>query len=310
MIEFIEGNLNSSIEQSIKIAVHYLSSNHQRIYKLINLNENTIKDMAIDAVASLFISEGNDKLPIKKAFDNWHPSIKTVEEFNFFLQKVVAKRTEQHISRILRESDPLFSTILDSINYLIKKNHYGKTRYMGAIYIIESNSKKINGKVLSNDIIYSIPCTYFSSDKNMLRNLFEYLKTETDFFPAIPRNALIIRFKELKSAGFCIEDTVESYAKTYEFSEFINISLKEAKNKLESYISKKKLSEPDAEKMFEALKDLSEDLKNGGINPGLYEYLSPHFQNLTIEDYKRKYHNIFEYLFKVIRNNIAHELHQ
>jgi len=309
MFEFKEGNLNPNIEKSYKIAVQYLHSIHHRFYKLLNYNESTIGDLAIDAIASLFIKNGNDDLPIKKAFDNWQPPIETEVEFSFFLNKVVANRVEQHITQLLKEADPLFSTILSSVNYFIKKNGNAKTKYMGSIYIIESGLKKINGKIINQEAFDLIPASQFSEDKRFLQNLFFYIKTETDFFPAIPLNALVYRFKELKTSGYTFNEKVESPARTYELNEFVNIGLVAAKSKLsEAYISKRKLTKDDAQKLFNALKDIGEDLKNDGVKQGLYEYLKPYFEDLSFEDYKKKYHNILEYLFKVMRSTIADEL--
>jgi len=309
MFEFKEGNLNPNIEKSYKIAIQYLRLIHQRIYNVLNYNENTIEDLAIDAIASLFIKNGNDDLPIKKAFDNWQPPIKTEEELSFFLNKVVANRVEQHITQLLKEADPLFSTILSSVNYFIKKNGNAKTKYMGSIYIIESGLKKINGKIINQEAFDLIPASQFSEDKRFLQNLFFYIKTETDFFPAIPLNALVYRFKELKTSGYTFNEKVESPARTYELNEFVNKGLVAAKSKLsEAYISKRKLTKDDAQKLFNALKDIGEDLKNDGVKQGLYEYLKPYFEDISIEDYKKKYHNILEYLFKVMRSTIADEL--
>ena len=309
MFELNEGNLNPYIEKSFKIAIQYLRSIHQRVYKLLNYNENTVEDLAIDAIAQLFIKNGDDDLLIKKAFDNWNPPIKTEEEFSFFLNKVTANRVEQHITHLLKESDPLFSTILNSVNYLIKKNGNGKTRYLGSIYIIETGTKKINGKVINQESFDLIPASQFSEDKRFLQNLFFYIKTETDFFPAIPLNALVYRFKELKTSGYHFTDKVESPARIYEINEFVKKGLAAVEGKLQgTYVANNKLTKKDAQKFFKALKDISEDLKDGGVNSGLYEYLKPYFDDLSVEDYKKKYHNILEYLFKVMRSTIADEL--
>ena len=306
MFEFNESNLNPSIEKSFRIAVHYLRSIHAKVYNLLIQNENTVEDLAIDAIATLF---AKDDLPIKKSFDNWQPPIKTEEEFLFFLNKVVANRVEQHITHLLKESDPLFSTILNSVNYVIKKNGNAKTKYMGSIYIIESGLSKITGKVINRESLDLIPASQFSESKILLQNLFFYIKTETDFFPAIPLNALVYRFKELKTSGYHFDDKIESPARTYEINEFVKKGLAAVEGKLHgTYVANNKLTKKDAQKFFKALKDISEDLKDGGVNSGLYEYLKPYYEDLSIDDYKEKYHNILEYLFKVMRNTIAEEL--
>jgi|SRR5690554_3452391 len=309
MFDFNEGNLNSIIEKSIKISLKYLSRIHQRVYKLLNVNEIQMRDLAVDAVSSLFISDGQDSLPIKKAFDNWQPAITTEEEFSFFLHKVVTNRTEQHISKVLKETDPPFNVILNSMNYLIKKNRYGKTKYFGAVYIIQNNSIRISGKVINLDEFDKIPAEYFKDEKNILKNIFTYLVNETNYFPAIPLNALILRYKEIKSTDYSFSEIINNPAEDYEFNDSIKNCLREVKEKLyNSYVIKNKLTEDEAGSLYKALEDMTEDLKDGGINPGLYEYLKPYFEGLSVEDYKAKYHNILEYLLKVMKINIIQEI--
>jgi len=309
MFEFNEGNLNPGIERSFKIAAQYLRSIHQRVCKLLNYNESTIEDLAIDSVAPLFLKNGGFELPVIRAFNNWQPPIKTDEEFTFFLNKVVANRVEQHITQLLKEADPLFATLLNSVSYLIRKNGHAKTKYLGKVYIIETGTKKITGKVIDQDSFNLIPASHFSEDKSLLKNLFFYLKTETEFYPAIPLNAFVYRFKELKSSGYAFSEMTESPERTYELNEFVRKGLIAVEGKLRAtYVAYNKLSKKEAQKFFKALKDISEDLLNGGVKPGLYEYLKPHFDDLTIEVYKKKYHYILEYLFKIMRSTIADEL--
>lgn len=309
MLEFGEGNLNSIIELSYKVAEYYLRTVHQENCKILNYTEDEIRDIAIDAITPLFTKEGNNVLPIINAYNNWHPVIETEEELKFFINKVVSTRVEQHITKSLKETDPLFDTIFNSINYLVRRSGNGKTKYIGNIYLTESGTKKIDGKAIDREAFCSIPGSHFSDDRNLLQNLFFYLKTETEYSAAIPLIALVLKFKELKSSGYNFVEKVEVPVKTYKLEEFVNRGLIAAKDKLDlAYVRKKKLSKDEGQKLFDALKNMSNDLKNGGVITGLYEYLKLQFNDLSAEEYKRKYHNIIEYLFKVMRVAIANEL--
>lgn len=57
-----------------------------------------------------------------------------------------------------------------------------------------------------------------------------------------------------------------------------------------------------------ALNNIAIDLQDGGINIGLHKYLLDQFENASFEDYKQKYQNVFEYLFKVLKKEIACQL--
>ncbi|MDP3831340.1 MAG: hypothetical protein Q8Q47_08725, partial [Ignavibacteriaceae bacterium] len=102
-------------------------------------------ELAIDAIAPLFErNENGELIQLIKAFNNWSPKIEAEEQAIFFLNRLVAKSTEKYASELLRQSDPFFSKILDSVNYLINKNGYIKKLIIGTTYIVENaNTIKI-----------------------------------------------------------------------------------------------------------------------------------------------------------------------
>jgi hypothetical protein len=309
MFSFSEEKLNPIIERCIKISIYYFRFSHRRIINILGNYNYHVEDLAIDAIAALFIAKGKEPMPIKKAFENWQPQIKTEEEFTFFLNKVVMNRVEQTIAKLLKESDPLYATILNSINYLIKKNKYRKSRYLGKVYIVESGSSTIMDKIVNQESFNLLPSYLFLDDKILLGDIFAYLEKNTNYYPAIPLNSLILKIKELKMSGYSLSSKTDSPTKFYEIDECIEQGLLAVKKQLHSfYLKKEKLTGDETQKFLYALKDISFDLKNGGVHPGLYDYLKPHFIELTFDDYKVKYHNILEYLFKVMRSTIAHEL--
>lgn len=55
----------------------------------------------------------------------------------------------------------------------------------------------------------------------------------------------------------------------------INLAIENTFKKLnETYLTKGKLSEEEVKIFRRTIKDMAEDLKDGGVNPGLYKYLS------------------------------------
>ncbi|MDP2303431.1 MAG: hypothetical protein Q8N03_13525, partial [Ignavibacteria bacterium] len=117
----------SEVNHLIELAHSYAYSNLKYRYKnlsrVLMSEDSTLQELAIDAIAPLFERNENGELTqIIKAFNNWTPKIKTEEQAIFFLNRLVAKSTEKYASELLRQSDPFFSKILDSVNYLINKN--------------------------------------------------------------------------------------------------------------------------------------------------------------------------------------------
>ena len=291
---------NRLVETCYKIALSFLRYQHRKVQNIISREEGSLEDLAIDSIASLFEKEntGSDYVVIA-AFKSWQPEIKTEEDALLFLNKIISKRVEQHISMLLRESDPVFSKILDSVNYLIKKHNFVKRSYMGRTYILPDDKQEITGKVMPVEEFESIPSEFFADAGNILMNIITYINAATVYTSAIPLNALILRLKNLNVNLFDISENTSGVSSILEAKSIVKQALCETFAKLQnSYIIKGKLSASEGESITKALNDMAIDLQDGGLNPGLYKYLSLHFPELNEEVYNSKYHNILEYLLK------------
>jgi hypothetical protein len=268
-----------------------------------------MQELAIDAIATLF--ERNDEgsfVKIIKAFNDWIPKIETEEQANFFLNKLVAKSTEKYASELLRQSDPFFSKILDSVNYLIDKNNYQKKQIIGTTYIIENENLVKIGALPDSKFVNELPIEIFNDNRNEISNLFDYIKANTDKTPAIPLNALVMKIKQIKTSNYIFTGSTPN-ANQSEIDSIVNKALDITLTKMrETYVSKGKLETNEAEGIKKAIESIVYDMRDGGINPGLHKYFLEIFTELTFEDYRDRYQNIFEYLFKVLRKEIADQL--
>ena len=134
---------NNVVESTFKIAKSYVFLNRPRLSNLCT-EEKSMQDLAIDAISSMFIKNGNETFPICKSFEEWIPAIENEEDAIYFLNKLTACRVEQHINKCLKESDPIFAKILDSINYLLKKHQYKKLRILGQVFIVKKKELSIH----------------------------------------------------------------------------------------------------------------------------------------------------------------------
>ncbi len=305
-----QSQLNNVIEKSYRIALKYLHFQRLKISKLILNEDLTLEEIAIDSIAALFVKENeNNLISIKQTFNNWQPAIKSEADFIFFLNKVVASRVEQHIFKLLKEADPFFSKLLDSLNYLIKRNECTKINFLGKTYISKTNEDQFDKCFISTDEFEKLPVCLFQNKKTLLNDLFNHLKNETDYNPAIPLNGLISKLKHINFSDYLVIEFVSSDFRKIEVNQIIEEGYSFAIEKLiNSYVEKGKLDYKEQIAFKTALKEMASDLSDGGINPGLYHYLSPHLVGLSEIEYKSKYHNILEYLLKVMKNNIAKKL--
>lgn len=308
--EVPQSKLNTVIEKSYRIALKYLHYNRVRISKHISKEGITLQELAIDCIADLFVKENNDELiSIRRTFQNWSPSITSEEDCLYFINQIIANRVEQHIFKLLKEEDPFFSKLLDSVNYLVRNSGFCKIHFLGKSFITENNIENFVGCFISTDEFEKLPLALFQNKKMLLIDLFNYLKNQTDYNVAIPLNDLIKRLKHLNFSDYVVNEYSSNEFRKIEINEIVAQGFRLAMEKLShSYVERGKLDELESKAFESALRAMAHDLCDGGINPGLYKYLSIYFNDLSETDYQTKYHNILEYLLKVMKNNIAEKL--
>lgn len=303
--------LNSIIEMSYQIALKYLRYHQRKVSGLLNREEISIQELAVDSIAELFIKDNNGNFStLLTSFNNWQPAIKTEEEANFFLNKIVSVRVEQNIFKILKEEDPFFSKLLDSINHLIKQNGFYKIHFLGKTYITETQQEAFSKSFITLEEFNNLPSELFHQKKFLLKSLLNHLRLETEFNAAIPLNDLIYKLKHINFSDYLFIDSENVLSQKFELSDIINTGFSVVSEKLSNYLVKGKLNEEEILAIKEALKEMISDLSNGGVSPGLYGYLKPHIHNLSEDDYWIKYHNILEYMLKVMKNKIAEILQE
>ncbi len=303
---FSQREVNTLVETCFKIATSYLHSIHRRISKILKNSNLSIQDTAIDAVADLFKSDSEtNELVIRKSFNNWQPAITTEDDALFFLNRVVAKKTEQYITSLLKYSDPLFDYILTKVLYQLKKYNYSKIRYLGCVYIVENNQNKIEGKVISPDELQRYSSVLLKESKNYIHPYLVAI-IEEEYYPALPLNALVYNIKNIHFSSRDFPADSMNMSSHFELEELVNLGLNLTIQKLnDTYVLRGKLNR-DAANIFEmTLRDIARDLKEGGLGYELYEYLRNNLPELSKTEYETKYQNIIAYLYKTLRDAIA-----
>jgi len=177
------------------LAKRYSVTNHT----FLNV-DTSIESIASDALISLFIcSKPGEPINLLKSITNWEKPLENEEDAEFLVHKIVWKRIAQHVTVLLKEADPFFKKIHSSLKHYIEKNDYNRITYFGIIYITEAQNKKIVGKVISSDEMEKLPDElFYCKHEEIFSNAFRYIENNTDFFPAVPLNALIRKLKYIK----------------------------------------------------------------------------------------------------------------
>lgn len=296
--------INQLVEVCQKIAHTYLKYRYKNISKALLAEDVTLTEMAIESIAHLFERDSQGAfIRLKALIHNWQPQIETEESAMYFLNSLVSKSSENYVAQLLRTSDPFFSKILDSLNYKIEKEKYCKMHFLGVTYIVQDD-RELPALFPDAEFINSLPAELFSS-KQLLEKIFSYIKSQTNQKSAIPINPLVMRIKKLNAAELINDGTVEIEDNS-EVDRIVNQALQNTFEKLRvSYFKQHKLNEFEVNGIEKALQSISTDLKDGGVCPGLNKYFLEQFSEISLSDYQKKYQNIFEYLFKILKQDIA-----
>jgi hypothetical protein len=208
--EVTRSEINHLIELAQSYTFTYLKYRYKNLHKVFLAEDVTLDELAIEAIAPLFERNENGVfVKLKNAYENWQPPIETEEKALFFLNRMAAKSVEKYVSELLRDSDPFFSKILDSVNYQISRQGYSKKQILGTTYIVEVSSDIMIGCLPNIQLVNELPSDLFQEMNSVIPKLFDYIKSNSEYAAAILLNALVLRIKKIKTVNFNLSDRVE-----------------------------------------------------------------------------------------------------
>ena len=308
IVEYIKSDkptqeeLNKVIEHCFKTARFFVRLNMSKIAELRSVEDLNIDDLAIDSISGLFVrNEKKGILNIKSSLESWKDNIKCDKDASYFLYKLVEMSVNQYVNKILKEHNPMFSKLLDSLNYQIRVGNYKKVRNIGKTYVVEREK---------NESIYYLAeeeLEYLLQENNQLNHAYilQYLfKTIEDYNnPAIPVNHLIYILTRKINNSIDWKSFNHSHTSSkVHIDQIIELSLAKISTEITKYyVVKNRLSLKEGEMLLGTLKYLSEEMKNGIKVNGIKKYFLHLNPGVSCEVYSEKYHNILEYLFKKFR---------
>lgn len=298
--------LNGLIEECFKLATVHVRYQMSKLHKPGIMGDLTAKDIAVDAIAPLFTPAPDGFIRhLSESFHGWNPPVKSEEDAHFMLISILSHRVKQHIQIMMRESDPFFAKILDSLNYHIKKEGLIKTEKLKVCYISLTGSKDGEMEYCAYDDLLKLPGTMFAIRHISIGKILSQIRKD-ERPAAIPLLALAKRIKEV---NLSFENPVITCHKTetdYDVDSLSDLAKKAVYQKLRhSYLDKGKLNGHETVLMERAIAEMLLDLRDGGIKPGLYHYIEMIDGSICPETFKQRYHNILEYLFRVLKKELA-----
>lgn len=306
-----DANLKALIELSHLFAMQFLNHKYHRDREKFTTMGYSFSDISIEAITPLFIENKKaNKLALIRSFKEWQSPIATEEQAQFFLNKLVVNRVEKELVRIYKEADPFFAKIHDSLSYICEKRGYHKKLFFGSVFIFNNFSQFENKKFIPADEFENLPGDLFSGKLfEIVENLFDYLKTNTNYIAALPANVLIKKIKHGLILDLIDIHTVDDNPidELLDVHKIVNDAREKTLNKL--YTAYKYKLDSNELKIFEsAITNIAVDLQNGGLTSGLYEYMKDRMENLTRQTFYKKYHSTLDYLQKILKKEILNGL--
>lgn len=306
---FSKSDLDYLLDLSIKFSKAYSYRRYSRFSGIKLIDSYSIDELSINAIANLFTKNEKGVLHhIRNPFINWSPKIDTENDALYFLNKLISSSVEQHITELLRESDPVFASLMHNISNQIKNKGYKKIDFLGCKYIVKEEIDFFEHNFITGDQLNKIPVEIFLNKKQVIEKLFAYLESQKNYTIAIPLNELVLKLKSIAVSDNILFSTPDNIEQNINVDAAIIEGISAISKKLNNYQKQGKINSSELECIKKALIDISEDLKDGGMNPGLYKYLQPHMIEISENDYQNKYHNILEYLLKIMKRKITEHL--
>lgn len=285
------------------IAFEIVCKRYKLLYPKKTIDEVRIEleDVAYQAITNLFVLQSNDRYGIVNALEDKTENIDSEENLHFQLTQIISRLVDQSIIVLLKARDPFFEKILHNMNTCVSKNNFEKISWFGTKYIVQGSEKEIYYPIIDEEEFVILPAHLFvKKQKALLDDIFIYLEEETDYFPAIPYNALIKRLKNIYLEGYAAETDNMELKKLGEIH-VLKVT-KEAlaeieKNIDQTYVRSGKFSVEEKISIMDGFKDVAEDLRLGGLSAPLFDYFLPYFQTMDKDAFEKKYSRIIYYLY-------------
>ncbi len=300
--------LNFLISKSYQISISFLKSKFASKLDFLSGDQQGIEEIAMDAIVPFFVKNSNNTYGLHRSLEKWDDPIETNADASYFLSRIIWRRIDQAVTKILKERDPIFEKIIKTLHVCIKNNKYIKFRHFGTLYILQNSNYEIDGQVIDDDNFNLIPIEFFGLKQTKLfTQIFQYIENETNFCKAIPLNLLVKRIKFYHTD--LSEGSYEGHSITsdkYSLDMVVEEAMVSVREKLDTYyVSKNKLSTGEADLMYASFSNIAKDMLNGGLHDSLYEYLKDHDNSLTKELFYVKYYNRMNYLLSLFKNQLV-----
>ncbi|MCX8011330.1 MAG: hypothetical protein N3A61_09270 [Ignavibacteria bacterium] len=293
-----------------RIRVRYVSKSK---YFSLEQNEISLDDIALESVSNLLSNNEDDYLEyLRKSYLTWEPKISSEDDARYFVSKILDRSIYQCIVKKYAEIDPLFSKILKEIKRVQNFNsNYKLFEKLGIEFLALNNGfdeSKMN--IIPQDELMVLPISTLPENnyiRGWIDEVFYSLKENTFYDLVLPTNSLALKIKiEINSIQKIDLGIIPDPEKMLVLKEGVFTSLTKIYERIRRLESKKKkYSKKTTAVLCGAIRDVAQDMLEGDEIKNYFDYMKAYDQELTVESYRTNYRAQFEYLIKLLKNEIA-----
>jgi hypothetical protein len=303
-----EPDLNDFVTYCIKRVEKYFCFllNKGKIYFPFELSP---LNAAVDVLSDTFRRKENQLYLYSNHFSSINNIINTNNDFIRYLDAYLFKIAKNNLYDIFSEIDPFTAKIIRNIKSEISKRNYHVTemfddKYIHK-YIIDFNKQECAGfETLQNLIMNKHINLRFNGTKEFIDSVLNILSNQKEYAPAVSFSTLIYIYKLLNIHVFYKNNEVFDLEKNINYKLLFESVKYKYSRKLNLYMSSKKFSENDRNRMYNIIEDFLTNLLNGGIKKTPTE--------LTRKFYSADKFGFFvnkvEYCLAILVNELAKEI--
>ncbi len=322
--------LSEFVAQCLKISEGYLKYQEitgKRIRDRNHRNEQELRDLAMDCIATLFtLNERNEYVQFRRYFGPYIDSRAKLndEELLVMLRRMVIKKTKQELSRIFKERDPEGAKISRNIDVAIKGAididiaSRGGVKYISFSQFegdVKSDKPLFPADELVREVLTEVGPSYPVVE--IIRKTLDVLSEHVEYRQCVSRNVVARIIREVKVPR---EVELDKAARKYEvedephdridYEQARQTTLIRLQRKVDEYVEQGKLSRELAQIYYNALADIIEDVGSGGrySSESYFKALRKYLPHLTRDVYVQEHRTILEYLGKLVKKFLRENL--
>jgi hypothetical protein len=293
----------------------------------INLNtfQMSARSIAVYCISDLFLPDRNGELKKINSFFSDEKDIELLDEdkARYFFRSLVFMKIQDGLARLWGEIDPIYNKILRNLRHHININpEIKKFKMLGEIYIYSAPDNSLNDRCPSmpmEELEFNLHSRLRGNDdhSDCLELMLEILNEQTEYqkFYLLSDMADVIRRIHTLKINHSIETNynLSETPDSDDLEKIITNCMTLTRKKLYTkYVNSEKMGKELFDKFFHAIEEIIFDAflycNKDGNNQSYFSIVQKHIPEITNEQYRKEYHNIFEYLVKLSKDDIREQL--